>query len=609
MKTIKRIISIISVFVLCIGTASVPLSAVTSADFYESRYENILTVPYSENITFSHAKSSDGLSHSILDSRVYAFRAEEGCIIGVLFQKGAVSSDGQAAKSAVSATIYNDTGDRIAQAETDSDGNDGAHIEFIPAYTGIYYVELSSRSAAAGEYASRISIHCAKKYQKSSISKFPHSFNYSKNTHKTLTLSELFQSDEYTKLGIDTNISIIEFAHDAGSIFSYKLNSPDKSAIPSGRLLCKKGDIYTARDSENGDSYASGDAAELGYSGTSYLIVYSNGTFTLSADVLAHEKYVIYELESDFCGKLDVSNSSLMYDPQKISELITQFPFSDIKNREVVFFKLNCEPSSVVSYLCDRREHKFFTLVSDEFGLSPDSSHPLRHYGSYCSEVSPSKLCYNAYISDSGSAYLCYTGTDTYSYIELYTNKTHAQSVTFDPKYKPGTPLPSIEVSDIYNDSAIYEKLGTEKHIPDAVRIGGYYIIGTEGERYYYSSDASLTVPDEHGTLKMYALICAVYNSGTQNEISRYHSVYIGDIEADKGFLLPIIEDIVDYIAENPQKSTLLIVCISIPVIAGVIILVILIKKKRATQKATPTPDKSNQDETHSSDDKGKGGV
>lgn len=612
MKITKRIISLIFTFALCIGTSYVPASAYTDTDFYENRYENLISLPYSADVTFSHTMSStdDASSHNILDSRLYAFRAEKGCIVGVLFQKGSGRSGEQELKSSVSAKIYSDTGAKIAQAETVSEGEiDGAHIEFIPAYTGIYYVELSSRATNEGEYTSSISIQSTKKYQKNSISKLPHSFNYSKNTHKTVTLSDLFQNKEYTNLGVDTNISVIEFTQEAGSIFSYKINTPDRSDAITANLVYRTGDVYELKSSSPGENYTSGDAAELGYSGASYLIVYSNGTFTLSADMLSHEKYVIYDLASDFCGKLDVSNASPMYDQQKISELITDFPFSDIENRDVVFFKLQSEQSSVISYLCDRREHKYFSLVSDLEGLSPISSYPLRHYGSYCSEVSPSKLCYNAYISDSTSAYLCYTGTDTYSYVELYTSKTHSSDTVFEPKYKPDSLLPSISIANIYNDSDIYSKLGTEAYTPDAVRIGGYLMVGAEGERYYYSSTDRLTVPDEHGTVKIYALICAVYNSGTSSEVSRYHAVHIGDIVSDKGFLIPIIEDIVEYITDNPKESTAFIVFIIIPVIACTIMFIIFIKKKKSTKKTILLSNANDPEKEDTTDKENKGGI
>ena len=606
MKTMKRIISVILVALFCCGAVPSFVSAHTDSVFFEKRYESPISLPYSERITYSHKATESG-THTILDSRMYAFRAEEGAIVGVLFQSGTLSSGSQGSKSTVDATVYSDTGAKIAQTKTDG-GADASHLEFIPAYTGVYYLTLSSRAAEAGEYSGTVSIRCAPKYQKNSINKFPHSYNYSKKTHKQATLSELFESDEYTRLGVDCAISIFEFSHEAGSIFSYKINTPDKSQSPEGKLFLRTDDVYTARASSQGASYLSGDAAELGYDGPSYLIIYGGGTFTLNADLLTHEKYVIYELDASFCGKLDVSNSSLMYDPQKISELIADFPFSDIENREAVFFKLSVEQSSVISYLCDRREHKYFSLVSDEKGLSPHSSYPLRQYGSYCSEVSPSKLCYNACVCDGSSAYLCYTGTDSYSYVELYTNRTHSASFSFEPKYKPGTELSPISISDIYNDSDKYTLLGIEDCAPDAVMISGYCMIGAKGERYYYPSSASLTVPDEHGTVKIYAVIASVYNSGTEKELCRYHSVYITDIVSDKGFLLPIIEDIAEYIADNPEKSTALIAVVAVLFLSGAVILVIVIKKKKAVAKNELIPE-GNEQEEHISDKDDGGGV
>ena len=523
---------------------SVPAAATdTKTDFFRERCGESLPLPHESTHTFSHEKEGSG--HAILDSTTLSFRAERDSIVSILFSGGAVTIDGNDVKNTVTATVYDDQGNKICEELTDTEA-ESAHIEFVCAYGGVYFLGLESRATAAGEYVCSYSISKKSDYDKTQINAFPHKAEYNEKNHSTVPFSELFSNAKYDSAD-KYKVSIFELAHEAGSVLHYQLNASDGALTPSAVFMSYDGNVYTPHTSHTGTDYSCGDAIELYYSAKSYLFVFSDGNFSLDADVLVHNEYKITELGSSFSGNLDTSGSVLMYDEEKLSAIREAFPFTDIKNRSILFFAFDCAQSSVVSYICDRGEHKFFSLVSDELGLSHSSAYPMREFGGYCSEISPYKYCYDSRINDSARFYLCYTGTGNVSFVEVQSAPTHTTSFLPEQKYKPGDIIPHMTIQNIYSDEQTYKRLGIDESLPDVMKIGGYMMIDEAGARYYFDSGSDITVPDVDGKIKLYATLECVYNSNSDKESTLHHSLLISEITSDRGFFAPIIESVTEF--------------------------------------------------------------
>ena len=482
----------------------------------------------------------------------------------------------------MSVSVYTDTGKKICEGAV---GDSAQILTIMPAYSGVYYLTIESRTVNGGSYCCDIDIKSVKKFNKTSVSSTPYSRNFTLSTSKGTLLSSVFSTKRLHTFSA-AYLSVLEFDHKAASIFSYKINTPDGSPI-SATLLSYSADAYSCHASNTGSGFEAGDAVELDYDGTSYLLVYSEGPFTVEADMLIHNEYKIEALTLPYAGALNTSDSSLLYDDSKINDLKDEYPFANVENRSVKLFEMHVDESSVISLLCDRREHKFFSAVSDEYGLSAYSTFPLRRFSEYCSEIDPSSLCYNSFISDSGKMYLCYFGTASSAYVEIFSNKTHTQNTSFAEKYKPGDALPTVSITNLYDDSYVYDKLGIERQLSDATKISGFFMTNADGD-HFYASSSSPTVPDDHSKMKLYAVIDRAYNSGREDEFHEYYELYIGEFNADKGFLAPIIEDIAEYIADNPTQSILIAAIIILPTAACTVILIrmLIVKRKKKSLKA-----------------------
>ena len=602
---IKKLFSIFfAVCLLCTGTLKI--SSQADESLYKSRYGDVRELPYISQCIFSHKKdSADTAEHNILDEHSYAFYAEAGSIVSVYFSHGTSTESGTAGYSNVTAAVYSDSAKLICKASSDSfDGK--AHLSFIAGYSGIYHAVFSDRSASEGTFVCDFEISSTDSYKTNTLGSFPSSLGYSPNTHKTEELDKIYTNSMYSESG-QYKVSIFEFEHDAGSIFSFKLNTPD-TLTPYCVLYTKEADVYTSHNASETDEYACGAAVELDYSGKSYLFVFSSGAFELEADLLLHSDYVTEELTLPYKGELDISDSALMYDSEKIASLMEDFPFSDIKNREIKLFSLTAEQGSVITYLCDRKEHKYFSLVSDKAGLSHNSVYPLRRFGSYCSETNPTAFCYNAYISDSGKAYLCYTGTSTTAYIELRYDLVCKSSVQLEEKYKAGDTLPAITISSLYSDSDIYEYIGLSGKVSEVSKISGYMLEGEDGQRYYYAYESGITAPNEKGSFKLYAVIdsTCTYEGAERKTEEKYYSIFISDIFVKKGLALIIGDDITQAISENPITATVIIIITVVALCSAAVAVTVIIRKKRKTANTAPNLTKADEKDKKPDDDVNK---
>ncbi len=591
---IKRRASLaILIYILLSCVMSTPTAATdTKTDFFRARSGETLSLPHESSHVFSHVQ--DGSEHAILDSTTLGFCAERDSIVSICFSGGAVAIDGNETKSTVTATVYDDQGNKICEDITDTEAN-SSHIEFICAYSGVYFLGLESRATVAGEYTCNYSISAKSGYEKKSIDAFPHKAEYNESNHSSVYFSELFpnakndSSDKY-------KVSIFELSHEAGSILHYKIKASDGAPTPSAVLMSYDGNVYTPHTSHACADYSCGDAIELCYTAKSYLFVFSDGNFSLEADLLVHNEYKIKELGSSFSGSLDTSDSVLMYDEEKLSAIKEAFPFTDIKNRNVIFFVFDCAQSSVVSYICDRSEHKFFSIVSDELGLSHNSTYPLREFGGYCSEISPFKYCYDSRISDGSKFYLCYTGTGNGSFVEVQSATTHTTSFIPEEKYKPGDIIPHIQIQNIYSDEQIYKRLGIDESLPDVMRIGGYMMIDEAGTRYYFGSGSDITVPDVDGKIKLYSILECVYNSNSDRESTLHHSLLISEITSDRGFFAPIIESVTEFFEGRVWLAFLLGGVAFAGIGTSVFFTIKHIKKKKAENTEADTEPKTEEE-------------
>ena len=576
---------------LCLPTFFSFVCAYTEDDHYAQRYTEPVSLPYSQKLSFDH--SSNGTApHSPTESTTVTFHAKAQTLVGIIYENAKDEKD-PARTSSVSVSVYTDTGKKICEG---GEREGAGLLVMIPSYSGTYYLKAESRSALGGSYSFELDIKSVKKFNKTSVTT-PYSRNFTLSTSKGTLISSLFSTKRLKDLS-DTYLSVLELEHDASCIFSYKVNTPDDSPV-SASLLAYGPDHYTICGSEGSDAFDAGAATELGYKGRSYLLIYSDGPFNVNADLLSHNEYKIEPITLPFTGSLDTSDAAPLYDEDKINALTAEFPHSDIKNRATKFFEINAGQSSVVSLLCDRREHMFFNAVSDEYGLSTESSFPLRQYSEYCSEIYPAKLCYSSYITDSGKMYLCYFGTDSSAYVEVFSNETHKQSVSFAEKYKPGDTIPTVAISSLYDDSYVYEKLKVDHPVPDATKISGYCMLNEAGD-HFYASTQSPVIPDEHSKMRLYVVVDRVFNSGRDDEYHEYCELYVGEFVSDKGFLAPIIDDIVEYITDNPKESMLIAVFIILPTVAAAVfvtrLLIVKRKKNAAKDKTAPVKEASAEE-------------
>ncbi len=583
MIKLKKAIAVLLSVLLLSPFGTMAASAVSKTEFYSQRASEADTLPIQSTHTFSHTNTGSELN--VHNSHTVSFRAEKDSIVSILFsntQEGVKNSE---KINFITASVYSDTANKICEAQTDTE-TEASHIEFVSAYSGVYFLVLDSRAIKEGQYSCSYSISAATDYEKNEISSFPHTNSYTENNHQAYTLSELFSNEKYQNAD-SYRVSVFEMPCEAGTVFSYKLNTGENALTPYAVLMSYDGEVYTPHVSHAGQGYLCGDAIELSYSAKTYLFVFSDGNFTLEADTLLHNEYKITELGSAFSGHLDTSLSALMYDDEKISQIKKDFPFSDIKNRNVIFFAFDNEASSAVSFICDRSEHKFLSLVSDINGLSHSSVYPMREFNKYCSEISPCEYCYASYVNDHTKFYLCYTGTSDKLYAEVSSAVTHTSTFTPEEKYKPKDIIPRPTMQNIYSDAEILKKLGADLSSADVIKISGYMLQSEGGERFYYSYSSDITVPDIDGRLFIYATVECIYNSSSGNPKTQYLNLLVAQIVSDRGFVAAVINEIQGLFDGRPWLIVGICVVSASALGTGIFILIKHIKKKKTINKDT----------------------
>ena len=548
-----------------------------SEDLFSARYDEPAILPYKEEVAFSHQKQNGNLQ-----SKRVSFHAPTMSIVTICYTNGQ-REDG--ALSHVTVSVYSDTAELICQK---SAGEGVTLLQFIPVYTGTYNVVIESRSALEGEYKASVEISASTGYSQNNIDTYPHSKSYTPKNHKSSSVRELYPKTMYPNT--EYVLSVFEIKHTASSIITYKLNSTDSSEIRAV-LYTDEGDRYLPHQSHSAAGYAAGDAQELYYEKNAYLFVYSKGEFSLEANLVSCNEPNISTISTDYKGMLDVSDAVLLYDKEKFDAIIADFPFSDVKNRNAKFFRLDTSASSVISFLCERKEHAYFSLVSGTYGLSYGSLYPLRKYNEYCSEVEPTKLCYSAVISDGAPVYLAYTGTGESVYTELFCSPTHTTLTEFEQKYTQETTLPQIIVRNIYDDKDIFSILGVEQNASDVTKINGYMLESESMYRHYYEGTDVITPPAQKGKYKLYAII----NSSTMTEDvgvdEKYFSFFVTEISVESKFSLPSMDDLLNAVSIKNPLAILLVVGFFILIVAGIVISVRgLIIKYSLPKDATDVP-------------------
>ncbi len=544
-------------FVLLWGALAATCTA-DSMQLYSKRYDEPIVLPYKGEHTFSH-QSSDMCSETL------TFHSPAMSIVTICYTKGKAASD-SLPDSTLTVSVYTDTAQLICEKKAGE--GEVTLLQFIPSYTGTYHVVLTDRSSAAGSYTASVEISASTGYSQNRLDSFPHRAEYTERSHQTNKVTKLYPKTMYPST--DYLVSVFEIVHTAGSVLSYKINTPDLSDVYAV-LYTDCGNYRAPHISHASDTYMAGDACEVSYSTSSYLFVYSKGDFSLEANLLEHLEYKTEPLSLPYCAKITLSDAEPMYDQESLNTLIGEFPFSDIKNRNVKFFTLATEQSSVVTLLCQRKEHKYFSLVSDQNGLSPQSVHPLRQYASYCSELEPAELCYNAVITDSPNLYLCYTGTLSESEIELFSSPTHRTITTFEEEYSKDSPIPQVVINSLYSDRDIYQRLGVEQNAADITKVSGFMLESADGHRHYYSGTGTITPPAQGGSYKLYAQINCSYKNDDGSSFEKYHSFFVAQLNIKSILSLPSVDDLIQAIeGRNPTPFLVLVAFILLAV--GVVV-------------------------------------
>lgn len=573
---IKRLAACILLTLTVFSLFATNISA-QSEDLFSARYDEPIILPYKEEVTFSHQKQNGNLQ-----SKRVSFHAPTMSIVSICYTNGQ-KDDG--ALSHVTVSVYSDTAELICQKSA-SEGV--TLLQFIPVYTGTYHVVIESRSALEGDYKASVEISASTGYSENKIDTYPHSKSYTARNHKSSKVRELYPKTMYPTT--EYVLSVFEIKHPASSIITYKLNTPDSSEIRAV-LYTDEGDRYLPHQSHSGEGYAAGDAQELYYAKNAYLFVYSKGEFSLETDLVSCNEPNISKISTDYKGMLDVSDANLLYDKEKIDAIIAEFPFSDIKNRTVKFFMLEESASSVISFLCQRKEHAYFSLVSGTYGLSYSSLYPLRKYNEYCSEIEPTKLCYSSVISDGDPVYLAYTGTGESVYAELFSSPTHTTLTEFEEKYTQETTLPQVIVRNIYDDKEIFGILEVEQNASDVTKINGYMLESESMYRHYYEGTDVITPPAQKGKYKLYAIINSSTMLGDNSVDEKYFSFLVTEIYVEGKFSLPSMDDLLNAVGNKDPLAIILILVFFILIAAGIVISVRgLIIKYSLPKDATDVP-------------------
>ncbi len=567
---------------------------------YADRYENVRELPHKDTHTFSHSEENGTLD--ILDSHSVAFYAESSMLVNIFFEReytapAQTEEDGQSSEqkenASVSATVRTDTGREINYMFTTVDGN-RYHLCFIPSYSGVYYLTLESRSNTAGDFSCEYSISQTKQPKANEIESYPLAASYKKGQVTQTNVSKVFGSNYYKDS--ETFLSVFKVEHEAGAIFSYTASVTDESS-PTCVFYAYDGECYVSKRSDMSDASMSAGAYELSYAGTSYLYVYHNGTFSLWADMLEHQPYTVVELTLPLDANIDTGGAKPAYDEDAFNALIKKYPYSDLHNYNVIFFKIKHEKNSVLSFLYERIDHSYFKVVSDARGLSHSSVYPLRTFGEYCKESVPTVKCYESYVTDTQTTYVCYTGSRTTAYLSAKSEKAYTLHTQFDEKYKPREALPQISITGIYSDTDFYTDMKLTDSVSSIHKISGYTFESDKGEKYYFPVGSTLAAPEKKGNYTLYVVTDCIYTFSDSDieDVHRSYQFSIAEFEVARSFSLPgIVTDIGNAMGIDSFPLALLVTILILVLVLGGISVVVLhiarIRKKKAAPSDTVTP-------------------
>ncbi len=485
-------------------------------------------------------------------------------------------------------SVYTDDGALIHSV---SPNNNTAVMQFLPAYTGLYRVLVEYKGADCPSADISLDIREHDGYKLNEADALPFSLEYTAASGNGLEADLLYgqctDAEGYT-------LNVFSFPHSAGGILSYKITAPDADA--RAVLYTYDGAIYRAYPSHSAAGYCAGDARETAYSENSYLIVYSRTEFSLEASLLERRELKPSSLSLPYLGKLDVGGAEQSYDSEAFERTLATFPFSDIENPHVAFYEISAGSASVVTLLCERREHANFSLVSAEYGLSADSSYPLRKFGSYCSETRPTELCYDSVLCDSGTLYLAYTGSADSVYIELEASPSHQSQTEYLNEYNKSDIIPHAVLDSVYSDGQIYERIGAPVPNVDITKITGYLIESEDGTRYYYSASDDITPPYKKGECKLWVMLTSTGTNGTGDKTTFERRLLLCRFSTTGVIIIPTIDEVIDSIKSGEPVSIVYILLILIPiaVLTAASVLIIKLKRKKAATSSTP-PEISTQ--------------
>ena len=564
---------------ICVLLLCVLLTFSSSVIFIKASTDNTTTpkeandahsLPYSAELAFAQDGSAVG------EAKVRDIKCKRLSIV-------TVSAIGKSEHDRIELRAYSDSGDLISISSADE--GERCTIQLLPSYTGTYQITVACRNTTID--ISEVSLYASEytKYKLNETDTFPISEAYTKKNHKNTHASSFLPPR--TKDADGWVVSVFSFSHDAGDALSYKVSTAGDMVVRAV-LFTYEGGAYHAHGSYEVQTYEAADAQKLHYKGNAYLLVYSSGEFTLEADLLKCRTSEPEPISLPCTGKLDTTGGTKCYDEDEYARLISEFPFCDVKNTYVKYFSVEADANTVISLMCERREHTSFAIVSDMAGLSSESLFPLRSYSSYCSETQPTKMCLDTVICDSGKAYIAYTGSSLDAYVEIKAAPLYSAELTYENEYHKNTPIPAQNMDRLYSDSALFARLGLSNHDSESIETLGYIIECEDGTKYYYDTEDEILPPEKKGDCRLYTVvrrICVRDGWGS----SQTHLVLMCTFKTTGVLFIPTIEEILENI-ENKQHAPFLYILILLTVgaVAGIAVYVVLRKKKRSSRDITP---------------------
>ena len=569
--------------VLCLAAPDEILSLPEEAAYAHS-------LPYSGTLTFTHGEPAGG--EVVTDIRCQR--------LGIVTVSASGNPDDM-----LELRAYTDSGELISL----SSGAAGERciLQFLPAYTGCYRITTACRNTS--DEVSEVSLHASEftKYKSNEAKELPLSAEHSKKTHRYTHATAIYSA--HTDNAEGWEVSAFSLSHEAGDVISYTLNTTGDSLIRA-ILYTYDGGKYSAHPSHQAQGFKAGDAQTADYAQDSYLIVYSSGEFTLEASLLKCKKSTPAVLSLPYEGTLDMTGGEMCYHEEEYSALISKFPFCGVKNKYAKYFEINADKASVIALICERREHSYFSLSSDEAGLSAGSVFPLRSYSTYCSETEPKEMCLDSVISDSGKAYAVYTGNALDAYVEIKAEPLYSDETHYENEYHKNTPLPSVKLRSLYSDTELYSRLGLPAHDSESAETVGYVIECEDTTKFYYGAEDTLIPPEKKGECRLYAAvrrICVREGYG-KGEV---HLVPLCSFKTTGVIFIPTLEEIIEDIENKEPISVLYFLIALIPIGAlGTVVFFVLRRKKRKKAKpsriraaSVPAEENEDNDEEEETDD------